>query len=162
MLLICSLEHGQSPSGQPLKEDYVPSPPPPQAISSEELHFSIFTAIFNGSPKTEFKHKRRCLNSQMTTGESFHEFEVNICIFPFSPFLCPLFLLHASLLPSMLKMEPSMSHTLSKSCTTKLYPQPPGTPSCRSTNWNKTRDQLTTIINSGRGILQGLALINSS
>lgn len=54
-------------------------------------------------------------------------------------------------------MEASTSH---KSCTTELHPQPPGTPECRSTNWMKTRDQLSTIINSSRGILEGLALIN--
>lgn len=49
VLPIYSLERGQTPRGQPLKENQVFSPPSLEAVSCEEFCFSIFTTKFKDS-----------------------------------------------------------------------------------------------------------------
>lgn len=42
------MEHGQTPGGQPLKEESSPTCILPEANSYRELHVSIFTTNFKG------------------------------------------------------------------------------------------------------------------
>lgn len=49
VLSMYSLQHDETPRDQPLKENRGPPPAPPEAIKSEELHFSILIIVLQDS-----------------------------------------------------------------------------------------------------------------